>query len=116
MNLPSATAYYARTEENGGGFCCLGVAALIAFPDNWIFEESDVDDSYPHPSYWTLDDGHDESDKELIPDRLAEQIGLTNDIQTTLSKMNDGRGLPTDFGYIKQHAFPEIADWIDANL
>lgn len=58
------------------------------------------------------------SDGEYLDDDFAEPLGLDHDTQRALAKMNDGsiEGLQGARVSAPGKTFPEIADWIDANL
>lgn len=74
-----------------GKYCCLGVLARVAFPDDMIEEHRDGDDEY------------------LDPDSLR-AVGMEQDTQRTLASMNDGTPQQP------RQTFSQIADWIDVNL
>lgn len=81
----------AGTLREGDQFCCLGVLCDV-MGARW----SSLGDAYV--------DG-DDLQSFLLSDRLRQRIGLSDAAQSVLYGMNDS-GRP----------FPEIADYIEANL
>lgn len=91
-----------RRGEDGYHFCCLGVACTAwkhaQLGDGFVVEE--------------LFDGSMEvlvgeiAESGELPDEALDEVGLTSDEQSLLLTMNDHEG----------KSFPEIADYIEANL
>lgn len=81
-------------KEKTGGYCCLGVAACVQHGFNIT---SSINQSKDGASFY-----------DLLPSPIAG--GFSNPVAKHLMRMNDGTG---DFD---ETSFPEIANWIDANL
>ena len=77
-------------------FCCLGVLCDVLGEE---FEET------PWGSLGVAINGGGVNVGGL-PDRLLEQVSMSNSQQATLIRMND----------VKGSSFEEIADWIESNL
>lgn len=90
-----------------GRYCCLGVLCHIAKPQIEAMGFQIVENGNLVNS--GIEDGMRASSKAELIESLAEALDIAM-AQDELVKRNDGR-----VG-IAQHSFPEIADWIEANL
>ncbi len=90
--------------KDSDGYCCLGVLAQRINPDGFLQDE-DCGEAYY--VYWESPDGEILS-VTSVPENLG---GLDFQICSTLAGKNDGLN-----GEGGPQSFPEIADWIEANL
>ena len=67
-------------------FCCLGVLADINDPDCWTFRKSSSTDE---EDKWGIEHFKDGYCQALLPDDLAEELGLNDTIQWALANLND---------------------------
>ena|SRR5688572_11090021 len=77
-----------------GGFCCLGVLCEI-LPDN---SKEKIGESRELYAYF--------SHSSTLPPEIQNRAEIPDGVSGTLSTMNDDQ----------RKTFPEIADWIEANL
>jgi hypothetical protein len=92
-----------RALHNGKGYCCLGVACVVAGAqerDNFGSEKV---------FYY----GGDMA-AALLPNALRKEIGLTNEEEEILYILNDGGW--RDNKDRKPHKFGQIARWIERHL
>lgn len=114
---------YTQTADclfDGKGYCCLGVACKVAGADFVLVPEDTCDteryftnrgNSLIFPSIEDVDNSvYDVLDQEVPAEVLKSFEGLlyrrTYQVKNLLSAMND----------IWKYTFPQIADWIEANL
>ena len=100
-------------------YCCLGVLCKVVGAEWGVFEkEVEGDDGY----YLATRDHVPVKDGELLGDTDSEELepsvcrkfGIPN--QSILMKLNDGKGKEGAPDYERPKTFPEIADYIEANL
>lgn len=89
--------------HNSDGYCCLGVACVVARAKESNVYGTDI------AFYYKGD-----HDTVVLPDALREEIGLSNEEQEILYTLNDGgRHNGKD---VKKHKFGQIARWIEKHL
>jgi hypothetical protein len=82
-------------RRKDGGFCCLGVLIDVYQPEKWT-------DPGLEASCYVYGGGGG----GMLPDQLVNELDIPISATGTLIRMNDDQG----------KTFPEIADWIEANL
>ena len=87
-----------RSLHTDDGFCGLGVLCDIAIDDDWVFVKRDGNWL---PSHWKM-----QGFSAALPDKLREDLKITDIQQWNLIAMNDNEG----------KSFNEVADWIEENL
>jgi hypothetical protein len=87
-----------KRGEEQDFFCCLGVLCEIAVDEGAVHRSEEPEVVGWHYSY--------DEEGGVLPIELEEWSGIGPDDRQGLMTMNDTEG----------KTFPEIADWIDANL
>ncbi len=90
-----------RLRGEADSFCCLGVLCDIHAPQNWVEIEWASDWEFHLP-----DEGEVYRAEGELPKSFYQALDIDYAVEDKLIHMND----------IEQKTFPEIADWIEANL
>lgn len=92
-------------DAKTGAMCCLGVAYDVLWDGEWVLRGS---------SYAAKEKGGAKFDFAFgkLPVHVQEALGLSDEQQLTLTRMNDGWA----YSEITPKNFDEIADWIEENL
>lgn len=103
-------------ERTDNTYCCLGVLCKVMGAEfGPAIEEGD---DYPLSlDHVPVLNGRvlSNRDDEELKDTFCQEVGIPD--QSELIMRNDGVGSdPRSAGYIPRHTFPEIADYIEANL
>lgn len=94
-------------------FCCLGVLCKVA---GAAFQYARDDDGNSYDNVPVLKDRIlSDGENGELSDEFVREIGIPD--QNELIRLNDGHGEdPTKPGFARSHTFPEIADYIEANI
>lgn len=101
-------------DRQNGGYCCLGVLCKVMGAEFGDAVENDEGEWKTHDYVPHIGDRVLGEDEELKPS-VCKELGIPD--QFELIKMNDGFGEdPDSLGYVRQHSFNELADYIEKNL
>jgi len=102
-------------DAQNGGFCCLGVLCKVMGAEFGPVVEDREEEGVTSHEYVPHIRGRVLGVDEELKASTCRELGIPN--QFELIKMNDGFGEdPEGLGYVRQHSFSEIADYIEKNL